>query len=181
MAVWEVRVVAGFGDREWENVYHIDAGADTDVDPSIILELVNFHVSRSFAVYIIKRIVRRILGTSDAFIEVAVNAPGAIDPLTEVPAPLFNTIRMILQAGAGRVGGKFLRGMMVQSQIIDDNGTLASTLISAMNTAFDSVLNAAATAGQTFVFGSDNKIVSSAEFQQVVQERQRHRKRRRAP
>jgi hypothetical protein len=179
MAVWEVRVVAGFGDREWENVYHIDAGADSDVDPSVILELINFHVSRTFAVYVIKRLARRVLGTSDAFIEVAINTPGAIAPLTEVPAPLFNTIRMILQGGIGRVGSKFLRGMLVQSQVIDDNGTLAASLLTAMNSAFDSVLNAASTAGQTFVFGATDKPVVSAEFQGNVQERQRHRKRKR--
>jgi len=177
MAVWEVRVVLAFGDREWENVYHIDAGTSTDVDASIVEAFQDFYLDRTLSTYILKRIVRRVLGSTDAFIEITIDVPGSLSPGVNIPAPLFNTVRMLLDSGAGRPGSKFLRGMLLQNNLIDSSGTIDPDIISQINVSFDNVLNAAAEAGQDLVFGADDKHVVSSSFQGSVQERQRHRKR----
>jgi hypothetical protein len=181
MAVWEVRAVLSFGDRNWENVYHIDAGAADDVAGAVLDELANFYLNNTFETYVLQRIVRRVLGTADAFIEISIESPGLGAVGSSVPAPLFNTVAMLFDSGIGRPGLKYLRGMLLQTDIVDVNGTLRSGIITGLNSAFDLVLNAASDAAQTFVFGASNKAVVSTSFRGAVQERQRHRRRRRAP
>jgi hypothetical protein len=110
MAVWEVRVVNQTGERFWENVWHVDVGADTDVDPALLSAFETFAVNMLLTIYSCARIVRRPAGTTDAFIEILVGAAGTRGLAGSFALPLFNTVRVLLAAGAGRPGLKYFRG-----------------------------------------------------------------------
>src|SRR5881396_187026 len=106
MSVWEVRPVLQTGDRFWENVYHIITDGDTDVSVAALEAMAEFYVTRTLNLYTVVRIVRRVLGTTDAFIEMTVDTPGAIDPGSAKPLPLFNVVKVVLNSAAGRNGLK---------------------------------------------------------------------------
>lgn len=179
MAVWETRVVITTGDRSWENVYHIDVGALADVPPDVILALVDFYTSRTISSFIIQRVVRRILGTSDEFIEVILNTPGLVDAGLGDVMPLFNTVKVLLTGGVGRPGVKYLRGMLFGDSLSGDLGLIDAALVTAIQTAWNTFQNAVESADCSLVFGATDKVAVSGIVQNLVQMRQRHRKRRR--
>lgn len=177
MAVWEVRAVNQYGDRFWENVWHIDVGADTDVDPAVLSALQTFSINMLLTIYSVARIVRRPAGSTDEFIEILVGAAGTRGLAGSFALPLFNTVRILLAAGAGRPGLKYIRGLLKAVDIIDEQNHIDDDLITYVNEQLDIVLNALSDAGQQFVIGAADKPVVSAEPDTTVEMRQLHRKR----
>jgi len=181
MAFWEVRAVLQSGDRFWENVYHIQTDGDSDVSTDALNAIIEFYVTRTLSVYTIVKLVRRLLGTADSFIETSVDEAGTFDAGSSDLLPLWNTIRVVLNSASGRNGLKFLRGMALASQLTATEGQWDPSLITAVQTAWTTMENAIeATTGQHLVFGAANKIAFSGDVQSTVQMRQRHRKRRRS-
>jgi hypothetical protein len=177
MAIWEVRSVQQYGDRFWENIWHVDIGTDTDVDSSLLTAIEDFAVAMLLENYSVARIVRRPAGSTDAFIEFLVGAAGARALAGHFALPLFNTVRILLGAGIGRPGIKYLRGLLQNADIIDEQNHIDPALISYVNTHLDTLLNAATDAGQLFVVGAADKAVATAAPDSSVEMRQLHRKR----
>ncbi|MES2367827.1 MAG: hypothetical protein V4563_18260 [Pseudomonadota bacterium] len=181
MAVWEVRAVLSNGSREWSNVYHIDIGADTDVDPTILSELATFYNAVMLSPFALDRIIRRPAGVAGAFIIASYGVFGGRALAGNLALPLFNTVKMLLDSGAGRPGFKFLRGMLLNVDLDDSQSSIDPAVISDINIAFDDVLNAASAASQLFVEGSSFAPIVSTSFEALVAMRQLHRKRRATP
>lgn len=177
MAVWEVRVVYQNGDRFWENVWHVDIGAATDVPPGLLAQFESFAIATLLDIYSVARIVRRPAGTSDAFIEELIGAAGALVLGSNKVLPLWNTVRVLLNAGAGRPGIKFLRGILTQASITDEQNHIDSGTISLLQTELDALFNQASDDTCTFVIGADDKPAVSPVVQSLIQMRQPHRKR----
>ena len=177
MAVWEVRAVMQYGDRFWENVWDIDIGTATDVPPALILAIEAFHLNTLLNLYSLARIVRRPKGTTDEFVEIVVAAAGLIDVGAAHALPLWNSVRLILGVAAGRVGFKFLRGLLTDAMIADEQNHITSGIISAVETRAITLFNAASDAACFFVVGADDKPSVSPTVQATIQMRQQHRKR----
>lgn len=180
MAVWEVRLVNQTGERFWENVWHVNIGADTDVDPALLSAFETFGINMLLENFSLARIVRRPKGTTDAFIEILVGAAGTRGLAGSFALPLFNTVRLLLAAGAGRPGLKYIRGLLKTADIIDEQNHIDPALITYVNTQIDVLFNAASDAGQSFVIGSADKFAVSAEPDTSVEMRQLHRKRKKS-
>jgi len=180
MAIWEVRVVFKTGDRQWENVYHIDVGSLDDVPVGIISGLQAYHLPLLLPIYTLSKIVRRPAGTTDAFIEAIVNLAGTRTSATGFALPLFNTIGLFLGGGAGKPGFKYLRGALTSDDIIDENNSINTALLAGVVTSFDALIAAATTAGVNFVYGATEKFITTASAELAVQMRQMHRKRKRS-
>jgi hypothetical protein len=180
MSLWELRIVCDQGGRSWENVYHVETPGTDDISPAGVLALSNFYISRMYNVYRVVRTVRRLLGTPDSFIETVVDTVGALDPAGADLLPLFNTAKVLLQGGVGRPGVKFLRGMLIASDLTSSQDQLDPTKVSAIQGSWDTFQNAIeATTDQHLIFGAANKVAVSGIVDGTVQMRQRHRKRRR--
>lgn len=179
MGIWENRVVYRYGDRFWENIWHVDVGALEDMPPDLTLALETFAIQTLLDIFTVERVVRRPAGSSDAFIEVLVGAAGALALGSNKVLPLWNTIRVLLQVGAGRPGIKFLRGILTQASIVDEANHIDSGTISLIQDRLNTLFNAASTAGCDFVVGEDNKPATTAQPATLIQMRQQHRKRRR--
>lgn len=177
MAVWEVRLVYRNGDRGWENVWHVDTGADTDVDPALTLAFETFGLNTLLSIYNLQRIARRPAGTTNEFIDVIVDAAGLLPIGSNVAMPLFNVIRLLLGGGVGRPGSKLLRGALVAADVIDSQNHISTTLRGIIEAEAVTLFNAASAAGQTLVFGADNRPAVSPTTDSQIQERQLHRKR----
>jgi hypothetical protein len=179
LAVWEVKLVFQYGDRFWENVFHVDTGSAADVDPTVIDALRGFAVGPLLTIYELVKIVRRPAGSHDAFIESIFNLAGSRAIGSSHPLPLWNCVRLIMLVAAGRPGLKYLRGILIAADIIDSANTIDPSLLAGITTGFNSVISAATTAGQTFVKGADVPI-ASVSSQLKAQMRQLHRKRKHA-
>jgi len=177
MAVWEVRVVYQYGDRFWENVWDVDIGAATDVPPALLDAFQSFAIATVLDLFSVARIVRRPKGTADEFIEILVGVAGALAIGSNKVLPLWNTVRVLLNAGAGRPGIKFLRGILTQASVSDEQNHIDSGTISLLQTELDSLFNAASDEDCTFVIGADDKPAVSPVVQTTIQMRQQHRKR----
>jgi hypothetical protein len=180
MAVWEVRTVVQNGDRSWENVWHVDVGSATDVPPDLVDAFITFARNTLLDLYTVARVVRRPAGTTDEFIEVIVDAAGTIASSGFIALPLFNVVRVLLAGGVGRPGVKYLRGVLATAHIIDDNNTIASALLTAIQGELNTLFNAASDALCDIVFGASNKVAVSSDPDNIVHMRQQHRKRRRS-
>lgn len=177
MAVWEVRLVYRNGDRFWENVWHVDVGTATDVPSGLLDAFQSFGLNTLRDVYTLSKIVRRPAGTTDAFIEFIIEAAGLVTTTGSKTLPLWNTVRMLLQGGAGRPGVKFLRGYLVDLDLADDQNHIISSAVSNLQDLADALFNAASDASCTFVFGAANHAAVSPVIQSLIQMRQQHRKR----
>lgn len=176
---WEFRIVCDQNDRSWENVYHVMTPTGNDISPDAVAALANFYTSRMYNVYRVVRTVRRLLGTPDSFIEVIVDTVGALDPSGADLLPLWNTAKVLLFGGPGRPGIKYLRGMLIAPDLTSSQDILDPTKVSQIQGSWDTFQNAVeATSGQHLVYGLANKIAVSGEVVNLVQMRQRHRKRR---
>jgi hypothetical protein len=179
MAVWEVRVVFGYGDRSWENVWHIDAGSADDVPAAVITALHDFHIGKLLSIYELLKIVRRPAGSHDEFIEAIYNEAGGIATGTADAMPLFNTLKFFLTGGAGRPGFKFLRGLLRTVDVLDSDSNIEPSLVADVEVDVLALIAAVAGADAEIVYGL-GKIATSASTQLKVQMRQLHRKRKRS-
>lgn len=179
MAVWEVRVVMGNGSRHWENVWHVDAGSDDDVDPTVIDSLATMYETILLPAFTFEKIVRRIVGTSDEFIEAIYEVAGGRSGASGFPLPLFDVIRVLLNSGIGRPGVKYLRGCLTTGDVADVGDDIGSSFLGGVTTLIDNVISAAIAAGQQIVEGSDRAVLSATPQPKVAM-RQEHRKRRRS-
>jgi hypothetical protein len=181
MSVWETKIVCSYGDRSWENVYHILTDGELDVSTDALAALSNFYISRMISAYTVVRVVRRVLGTHDAFIEIPIGVIGAIAQGGGDLLPLWNTINVVLNSATGRNGLKFLRGMMMAADLTSTQDQIDATKVSQVQDSWDTFQNAVeATSGQHLVFGSADKVAFSGNVESTVGMRQRHRKRRRS-
>lgn len=178
MAVWEVRVVMSAGDRGWENVWHVDVGSDTDVDPTVINSLRTLYETILLPAFTLVKIVRRPAGSHDAFIEAIYELAGGRSGATGFALPLFDVIRVILGGAVGRPGVKYLRGCLTTGDITDAGDDIGTSFLGGVETLIDNVIAAAVAAGQQLVFGED-RVALTATPQPKVAMRQLHRKRRR--
>lgn len=177
MAVWETRLVYKVADRFWENIFHVDIGSATDVPPDLVLAFEQFGRSVLLDAFTLDRIVRRPAGSHDAFIETVVGLVGLNTVGTSKILPLFNVVRVLLQVGAGRPGIKYLRGLLLNVHLIDEQDHIDPALLTIVNNAFDTLYNAASDAACTFVVGADDKPSVSAAVDHTIEMRQQHRKR----
>lgn len=177
MAVWEVRLVYRNGDRGWENVYHVETGSETDVDPAVILAFEAFGLDSLLDIYSLQRIARRPAGTTNEFIDVIVDAAGHLPLGSNKAMPLFNVIRLLMSGGAGRPGEKLLRGALVAADLADSNNHISSTLRTLLEGNAITLFNAVSTAGQQLVFGPEHRVAVTPDIDSQVQMRQLHRKR----
>lgn len=177
MAVWEVRAVHQYGDRFWENVWHIDVGSEEDVPSDVILAIKDFHVSVLLNLYELVKIVRRPVGTTDEFIEAIFNVAGGRSAGTSIALPLFNTVRLLLSGGIGRPGSKFLRGMLLTEDVAAGSGILSSIVLGEVEDAFNTLLIAMGDSLVHIVVGDPQKEIGSGAAESKIQERQLHRKR----
>lgn len=166
------------GDRFWENVWHVDVGADTDVDAGLISAFTTFGLDTLRDAFKLARIVRRPAGSTDEFIEVIVDAVGHLAVGSGKLLPLWNVVRILLASGVGRPGIKYLRGVLMDTSIEDEQNTIVSALAAAIQSSVDDLFNAASTAGQFIAFGDPTKDAVSAEVDNTIHMRQQHRKRR---
>jgi len=178
MAIWEVKVINRYGDRFWENVWKVDIGAATDVPPAVVDAFEAFGLDTLLSIYELSRIVRRPAGTTDAFIEVIVGSPGGRSVGSSFALPLFNTIRVLLNGAAGRPGIKYLRGLLLAADIIDEANHINSTLLGNVQTQLNTLYNACSDASCFIVEGADNSPTTTADPGTTVAMRQLHRKRR---
>jgi hypothetical protein len=93
---------------------------------------------------------------------------------------LFNVIRVVLNGGAGRPGIKFLRGVLQTENIIDDNFTINTSLITLVQNKLNDLFNAASDASCQIVFGSAPHTAVSGIPENTVHMRQQHRKRKKS-
>lgn len=177
MAVWEVRLVYQTGDRFWENVWHVDVGSADDVPSALVLAFETFGLSTLRDIYTLARIARRPAGSTNEFIDVIVGAAGSVVTGADKVLPLFNVVRLLLEAGAGRPGVKLLRGLLVGGDLADEQNHLAAPMISLVQSAANDLFNAASDASCTFVVGAGNRPAVSPSVDPQVEMRQRHRKR----
>jgi hypothetical protein len=180
MAIWEVRAEIKYGDRFWSNVWEVEIGSAVDVPPALILAFEDFHTGVLLDVYRLARIVRRPAGTTDEFIETIVDAAGEVVSSGSFTLPLFNVIRVVLNGGAGRPGIKFLRGVLQTENIIDDNFTINTSLITLVQNKLNDLFNAASDASCQIVFGSAPHTAVSGIPENTVHMRQQHRKRKKS-
>jgi hypothetical protein len=178
MPIFEVRLVYQTGDRFWENVWHVDTVADDDVDPGLLFAFETFGLDTLRDAFKLARIVRRPAGSTDAFIEIIVDAVGHLAVGSGKLLPLWNVVRVLLASGAGRPGIKYLRGVLMDTSIEDEQNTIVSALTGAIQGSVDDLYNAASTAGQFIAFGAADKQSVSAEVDNTIHMRQQHRKRR---
>lgn len=176
MADFEVRAVFTYGDRHWENVWQIDTGSLDDVPSAVIEGLREFHVSTLLADYTLNKIVRRVVGSHDAFVESIYDVPGGRALGSSGPLPLFNTVRLLLQPAAGRPGVKFLRGLLLLTDIAAAGGVLGPTVLELVQTAINTLYGVVVAAECEIVCAAD-KLTTSGTPEPVAQERQLHRKR----
>ena len=169
-----------YGDRSWENVWHVDIGINTDVPPDLILAFETFHLDTLLDLFTLQRIVRRPFPSTDEFIEVLVGTVGANAVGAAHVLPLWNTVRMLLQGGSGRPGVKFIRGFLTDAMLSDEANHITPAILTALEGHLNDLLNAGTAAGCTFVFGADDRPVASGITQSAIQMRQQHRKRRRS-
>jgi len=177
LAIYEVRLVYRYGDRGWENVWHVDIGSDGDVAPALLEAFQTFGLDTLLSLYSLQRIARRPAGTTNEFIDIIVDAAGAIGIGSNIALPLFNVIRLQLFGGAGRTGVKLLRGALVAADIIDEQNHISSGLHTIIENAAIALFNAASDAGQPLVIGAAHRAAVSPSTDTQVQMRQLHRKR----
>jgi len=177
VAIWEIRAIDRYGDRFWENVWHLDVGALEDVPPEVILALEVFHLDILLDIYSLARIVRRPAGSTDAFIEVIIEGAGHQAVGSQHALPLWNTVKLLLSGGVGRPGSKFLRGFLTDAMLTDEQNHLTSGIITVVQTAANTLFNAVSDAECNFVFGADDRPAVSPTVQTAIQMRQPHRKR----
>jgi hypothetical protein len=180
MSVWEVRSIIKNGDRFWQNVWHLEINANTDVPPAIIDAFIAFGRNTLLDNFVLERIVRRPFPSTDEFIEVAVELPGLLTGSSGFTLPLFNIVRVLLTGGAGRPGLKMLRGALLAADIIDDNFTISDTKLETINLKLIDLFNAVNEASCAIVFGSADHVATTAVVQPEVHMRQQHRKRRKS-
>jgi len=180
MAVWENRVVYRYGDRFWENVWNIDVGSETDVPSAVTLALETFAIQTLLNIFTVERVVRRPQGSHDEFIEVLVGAAGALAIGSNKVLPLWNTVKVLLNAGAGRPGIKFLRGILTQASLVDEQNHIDGGTVALVQDRLTTLFNAFSDAAVTLVIGAGDKPAVSPLVSDTVQMRQQHRKRKKS-
>lgn len=176
MATFEVRAVFSYGDRHWENVWEVDVGTAADVPDTVITAFKTFHLDTLLSTYILDKIVRRPSGSHDEFIEVLYGLPGNRDVGASEPLPLFNTILVYLAPFAGRPGLKYLRGFLVNTDLVGLGGAIADAARATVEGRMIDLL-AAVLAASCFIAVAADKQVTASSIKETTQMRQLHRKR----
>lgn len=178
MAVWEVRTVVRYGDRHWENVWHVEIGSATDVPPALVDAFVTFGRNTLLDLYTLERVVRRPAGSHDMFIEDIVGLAGILSSDGFKALPIFNVVKVLLQVGLGRPGIKLLRGAIIDGDLLDEQFHLKPTFVTLIQNELNALYNAASDAACEIVVGSTNKPSVTSNVDTTIQMRQPHRKRR---
>jgi len=163
--------MVGADNRPWTNVFHVnattlDAAASWAVNflaPCMVSEL-------NVAFSAVKIVVDHL--ADDTFISLPISIPGVVsgDWL-----PLFNTVKVDINvAGHGRQDGKFVRGWLHEGVVTD--GLIDESVRGAFEDKFTSLI-ADSTADGTDLVDADGNLWQTASVRATIQERQRHRRR----
>lgn len=181
MSFWEVRLVSGTSSRNYENVYHFSTADDLPPDPLIREGIKAFHVEQTMDVYEIKKLVYRLLGTADSFVEETIDLPGAVATGSADLLPLWNTFKVSLECAIGRPGIKLYRGMLIASYLTHTQDQIDPAVVATMQSNFDALMAIIdGVTGHQMVVGSANKPVLAGQVLGDVKMRQEHRKRKRS-
>lgn len=164
--------------QKWTNVYHVDAAdlftAAAAASGTLAPALAPFlHVSCQ----IVKTL------TSDptspgTFIEDALGIVGSNGDTGSL-LPLYNSVKVLFPIlSGGRPDYKFIKGLLTEG--MQTNGLVEAVVLTALETAFVTLISDMSTAGANLVSDSLEGW-STVTAQQAVQMRQMHRKRRRTP
>jgi len=178
MALFRIQVFYQQGTgQKWTNVYHVDAAdlftaaaaASGVLAPALAPWL---HVS--------SQIVKTLTSdpeTPGSFIEAALGITGSNGDTGQL-LPLFNSVKVLFPIlSGGRPDYKFVKGLLTEG--MQDNGLVSAGVLSALETAFGTLITDMSTSGANLV--SDTlEGWSVVTAQQAVQMRQMHRKRRRS-
>jgi hypothetical protein len=163
--------MVGADNRPWTNVFHVnattlDAAAGWAVNfcvPALVSEL-------NSAFSAVKIVVDHL--TDDTFVSLPISIPGVVsgDWL-----PLFNTVKVDIQvAGHGRNDGKFVRGWLHEGIVTD--GVIDESVRGAFDDKWNGLI-ADSTADGTDLVDKDGNLWLVATARATIQERQRHRRR----
>jgi hypothetical protein len=180
MAVLEVRVVFTDGSRNWENVYDIDVGDGTTLPGPVVTAFKDWAIAHLLNIYDLVKIAERPAGSHDEFIEHLFGLVGLRSPGGGLALPLFNTVKLALAGALGRNGVKYLRGMLLAGDIVNNTGLINTAVTGSIQDAFDTFLAALATNSCTLKYAGGTKSVTSGVVSTEDQMRQEHRKRRRS-
>lgn len=169
-----------YGDRFWDQVWHVDTGTATDVPAGLLVAFETFAHVLLADQYSLARIIRRPLGSHDEFIELLVDAAGGRVTGTNKLLPLFNVVRVLLQGGIGRPGLKYTRGFLIDADLADEQNHIVPSTVTAIQNAYNDLFNAASDAACSFIFGADNKVAITGVVDNLVAMRQQHRKRKKS-
>jgi hypothetical protein len=175
MAIFRVQLFKQKGtDRPWTNVYHVDA-ADIDAAAGAVVTVLAPAESHILADSC--NIIKAIVSDPDAgtFITLALSVAGLIsDPGL---LPLFNTMRAIVAVGGlGRNDSKFYRGYLGEGNT--ENQQISSGAATGATSVLNALVSDMATAGAALV-DEDGNSWGTVTIQLPIQERQRHRRRKR--
>lgn len=175
MAIFRAQIFKIFGtERPWTNVYHVDAATLLDASDAVIAQIVPFEQSiLNVGAEIVKVLVSD--PETDEFIGTALSLPGTNS--TTSLLPLFCTMRARINvAGFGRNDSKYYRGFLDESNTEDF--LIDGATISAVEGLIDGLIGDMITASTPLVDNEGNAWQTSS-VQSAVQDRQRHRRRRR--
>lgn len=178
MAVFKVEMFKELAGENWANVYHVSADDISDlsgIGNSIFLTEKEFHLD---VVTFTNARVSTIAEDDEIFSVQPINASGE-RASSDTPLPLFNTLRVDLQAGTGRPGRKYYRGVLMESDNLDVQGSIASGILGTVASELTALISGLS--GTFPLQQADGDLIISATPFTKVQMRQLHRKRRRTP
>lgn len=178
MALFEVEVTMNYGDRHWQNRWEVTA-ADLATAAAGAVDFAGFHQSVLLDTFIVATVLTRPPATRNEFIQEVVDVAGDNASAGKIVLPLFNTMRVLLAtASPGRPGQKFLRGLLTAEDLAPGN-LIDAGITGAVQTHLNTLISNLGSLGIVLV-EAGSKVVTHATAQALVQERQLHRKRRKA-
>jgi hypothetical protein len=178
MALFRHQVFMQIGtDRPWTNVWHVDA-ADLVTAASVAAAILAPDLQPFLQPAVtITRILTSTPGTPGAFIESFPDLPGTNSGGGEL-LPLFNTFRLLFNVGSGRNDSKYMRGLLTEA--FQNAGVIPGATVTGLVSIATGLLGDMA-ASLTPLCDTDLNRYGTVSGQAAVQERQRHRRRRRTP
>lgn len=178
MPLFEVEVTMNYGDRHWQNRWECTADDIATVAASLV-DFAGFHQEILLDAFIVASVLVRPPATRNEFIQLVVDSPGLNAAAGKIILPLYNTVRTLLvTAVAGRPGQKFFRGLLTADDL-DPNFLIDATTAGSVQTHLNTLIANLTSVGVTLV-EAEGKVITHSTVQALMQERQLHRKRRKA-
>ncbi len=178
MALFRHQVFFQVGtDRPWTNVWHVDAADLATAAAVAATVLAPGLASYIESAVLLTKIITSTPGSPGAFIDQAFAITGGAGGSGDL-MPLFCTVRPIFGVGSGRNDSKFFRGLLTEG--LQNAGVIDPTYVTGLASSLTALLGDMTTNLTPFCDKDLNPYTSVA-VQATVQDRQRHRKRRRTP